>query len=76
MNGFLDFVADPKVHDTALVSMAVTSILLALPKPGTKWSWGLLYEVPYNALVGFWSMRTGQKPPDPIMPETPATTKK
>jgi hypothetical protein len=61
--------------NTVLGSMAVTALLSALPKPGTPWSWGLLYKVPYDAITGFWSLKTGSKVPDPQMPVTPAQPK-
>ena len=49
---------------TVLGSMAVTAVLGALPKPGVPWSWGLVYKVFYDALTGFWSLKTGNKIPD------------
>jgi hypothetical protein len=49
---------------TVLGSMAVTAVLGALPKPGAQWSWGLVYKVFYDALTGFWSLKTGAKIPD------------
>ena len=61
--------------NTVIGSMAVTAILGALPKKGTKWSWNLLYDVPYDALTGFWSLKTGSKVPDPLQPVAPAETK-
>ena len=60
---------------TVLGSMAITAILSALPKKGTKWTWSLLYDVPYDALTGFWSLKTGSKVPDPIPAVAPPTTK-
>lgn len=60
---------------TVLGSMAVTALLSALPKKGTKWSWNLLYDVPYDFLTGFWSLKTGSKIPDPSQPVAPAQSK-
>lgn len=73
MSGFINFIADPKVHDTALMSMAVSALLNALPKKAQDWHWTSIYDVPYNAVMGFWSLKTGQKPvSDPILPVAPA----
>ena len=65
MTGFLEFVADSKVHDTVLVTMVISSFLAALPKPGHGgFSWADLYKFIYDWMVGFWSMKTGQPLPD------------
>jgi hypothetical protein len=61
--------------NTVLGSMAVTALLGALPKPGTPWSRGLAYKFVYDALTGFWSLKTGSKVPDPTSPVIPAQTK-
>lgn len=61
MNSFIDLVADPKVHDTVLLTMVITSFISAIRriKVVTKW-WHLLWNFGYDWLVGFWSMKTGQ----------------
>ena len=61
--------------NTVLGSMAVTAILGALPKPGTTLSPGLIYKFFYDSLTGFWSLKTGSKVADPIVPVAPAQTK-
>jgi hypothetical protein len=66
---------DPGVLNTVIGSMAVTAVLTALPKPGTKWSWSLVYKFIYDTLTGFRSLKTGAKI-DPTQPvTTPAQTK-
>lgn len=75
MTGVVQFISDPKVHDTALVIMGVSSFMNALPKPGTvkKFSWGLVYALLYEWAVGFWSMKTGHTVPEnPTLPDEPA----
>ena len=77
MSGLVNFVSDPKVHDSVLLTMAVTAILSALPKKFQDWHISSLYDVPYQAVMTFWSLKTGAKqpdPPNPILPETPAKT--
>lgn len=73
MNGFLGFVSDPHVHDTVLVTMVVSSFILALPHPSADpntW-WKVLYKFGYDWLTGFWSMKTGgQLASNPIPPVT------
>ena len=61
--------------NTVIGSMAVTAVLGALPKPGTPGSWSLVYKFFYDALTGFWSLKTGSKVPDPLQPVAPAETK-
>jgi hypothetical protein len=62
--------------------MAITALLAALPKPGTISiknavdAIALAYKFLYDWATGFWSMKTGQKPVDPIKPETPDPNKK
>ena len=74
MDGFVSFVGDPKVHDTVLVTMVISSFLAAIRrfKIVTKW-WQLLWNFFYDWATGFWSMKTGQvHVVDPTKPETPA----
>lgn len=61
MNGFTSFLSDPKVHDTVLWTMIITSFLAAIRriKIVTKW-WQVLWNFLYDWAVGFWSMKTGQ----------------
>lgn len=82
MTGILEFIGDPTVQRTALVTMGITALLAALPKPGTIViknvvdAVALLYKFLYDWATGFWSMKTGQKPTDPIPPVAPDPTKK
>lgn len=80
MNGATNFLFDPKVHDTVLVTMIITSLLAAVRRfktvdnspiaPGF-WAWmKLLWNFAYDWAVGFWSMKTGQ----PIHPLEVHTT--
>ena len=64
------FFADYHVQATVLGSMAITAIVLALPRPPVIWSWGLLYKFFYDTVTGFWSLKTGQ--PTPTTPVEPA----
>ena len=75
MSGFIQFLADPTVHKSVLGSMAITAIILALPKPGVTWSWGLLYKFFYDSVTGFWSLKSGHPAPDPTPPVPPAPNK-
>lgn len=67
---FYDFAADPKVHDTVLWTMVITSFLAAIRrfkddtiKAQTRaWIRALMlfWNFLYDWAIGFWSMRTGQ----------------
>ena len=65
VNGFVNFVSNPQVHDTVLYTMVVTSFIAALPKWGSVTirtkidAIGVFYRFFYDWLVGFWSMKTG-----------------
>lgn len=63
MNSVFNFLADPKVHDSMLLSMIVTSFIGAIRRYGqaTKW-WQIGWNFFYDWLVGFWSLRQGQSP--------------
>ncbi len=67
MTGILEFIGDPTVQRTALVTMAITALLAALPKPGTISIKNavdfiaLVYKFCYDWATGFWSMKTGLK---------------
>lgn len=77
MNGFLNFIADSKVHDSLLGTMIVTSFLAAVRRfktidntpiaPGFWAALKLLWNFIYDWLTGFWSMKTGHSvtPSDP-----------
>ena len=73
----LGFIANPTVQSTALITMAITALLAALPKPGTISIKNfvdfiaMLYKFFYDWATGFWSMKTGQKPTDPTPPVAP-----
>ena len=56
--------------NTVLGSMAISAVLVALPKPGTPLSWGVLYKFFYDATTGFWSLKTGKTgdPPSSAVP--------
>ena len=71
MTEISSFLADAHVQATVLGSMAISAIILALPKPPVTWSWGLVYKFFYDAVTGFWSLKTGQ-PSAPTMPVDPA----
>ena len=68
MTGVLEFIGNPTVQSTALITMAITALLAALPKPGTISIknfvdlLALIYKFGYDWATGFWSMKTGQKP--------------
>ena len=68
MTGVIEFLGNPTVQSTALLTMAVTALLAALPKPGTISvknvvdAVALVYKFLYDWATGFWSMKTGQKP--------------
>jgi Co/Zn/Cd efflux system component len=68
MTGILEFIGNPTVQSTALLTMAITALLAALPKPGTinikniKDFLAISYKFVYDWSTGFWSMKTGQKP--------------
>lgn len=63
--------------NTVLGTMAITAIILALPKPGSPLTWGSVYKFFYDAVTGFWSLKTGSKPADPTVPvANPAPTQK
>lgn len=57
----LDFVLDPKVQNTVLITMVITSFLAALPKrfAVADNAWKVAYNFFYDWLTGFWSMKTG-----------------
>lgn len=61
MNGFVDFAFDPKVHDTVLMTMVITSFLAAIRriKNPVAW-WHIGWNFFYDWVTGFWSMKTGQ----------------
>jgi len=61
---------DSNILDTVLGSMAISSILVALPKPGTPLTWEALYKFFYDTVTGFWSLKTGKSgdPPSPVVP--------
>lgn len=70
MNGFGDFLLDPKVHDTALLTMLVSSLLAALRRfkvidntpiaPGLWAKIKLFWNFIFDWMTGFWSMKQGQ----------------
>ena len=68
MTGVLEFLSNPAVQSTALITMAITAMLTALPKPGTisikniKDFLAITYKFGYDWATGFWSMKIGQKP--------------
>ncbi len=83
MTGIIQFLGNPTVQSTALLTMAITALLAALPKPGTISiknavdALAIVYKFVYDWATGFWSMKTGQKPTDPIPPvANPDPTKK
>jgi len=61
MNSVIDFASDPKVHDTVLMTMIVSSFLNAIKKfkVVTKW-YHVLWNFFFDWSTGFWSMKTGQ----------------
>ena len=67
MTGIIEFLGNPVVQSTALMTMAVSAFLVALPKPGTISIKStvdfiaLMYKFFYDWATGFWSMKTGQK---------------
>lgn len=69
MTGILEFIGNPTVQSTALLTMAITALLAALPKPGTisiknfTDFVAVLYKFAYDWTTGFWSMKTGVIPP-------------
>ena len=68
MTSVMAFLSNPTVQSTALLTMGITALLAAAPKPGTisiKSATdvvALLYKFLYDWATGFWSMKTGQKP--------------
>ncbi len=76
MNSFTQFAGDPKVHDTVLVTMIITSLLQAVRRfakidntpiaPGIWAFIKLVWNFVYDWTVGFWSMKTGQPPVHPL----------
>ena len=64
MTGILEFIGNPTVQSTALITMAITALLAALPKPGTISIKNtvdfvaLVYKFIYYWATGFWSMKT------------------
>ncbi len=74
MTGIIQFLGNPTVQSTALLTMAITALLAALPKPGTISiksavdAIAIVYKFVYDWATGFWSMKTGQKPTDPTPP--------
>ena len=84
MSVLTSFVSDPRVHDTVLVSMVITSFLAAIRRFKTVTNFGqLLWNFFYDWATGFWSLKTGHplpptidpgktQDPNPISPETPA----
>lgn len=70
MNGAMNFLFDPKVHDTVLVTMVITSLLAAIRRfktidntPIAPGAWAflkLVWNFAYDWALGFWSMKTGQ----------------
>ena len=76
MNGFTQFAGDPKVHDTVLITMIITSLLQAVRRfakidntpiaPGMWAFLKLMWNFAYDWTVGFWSMKTGQPPIHPL----------
>ena len=87
MSVLTSFVSDPRVHDTVLVSMVITSFLAAIRRFKTVTNFGqLLWNFFYDWATGFWSLKTGHplspaidlgktQDPNPISPETPAQPK-
>lgn len=74
MNGFFDFAADSKVHDTVLVTMVISSFLAAIRRfkdetikavGGWKRAAMIFWNFLYDWATGFWSMKQGQ-PVHPI----------
>ena len=88
MNALTNLVANSNVLDTLIVTMLITSLLAALPKPGTitiKNIWdalGLAYRVMYDWATGFWTLKTGHpielhtetSEPTPSGPKTSEST--
>ena len=81
MSVLTSFVSDPRVHDTVLVSMVISSFLAAIRRFKTVTNLGqLLWNFFYDWATGFWSLKTGhpiapaenhsqvQVNPDPIPP--------
>jgi hypothetical protein len=70
MNGFVSFLGDPKVHDTALLTMLITAALAPLRKfktvdntpiaPGFWSKCKLTWNYFVDFMTGFWSMKQGQ----------------
>jgi len=70
MSGFVNFLGDPKVHDTALLTMMVSSLLAALRRfkvidntpiaPGFWAKIKLFWNFIFDWMTGFWSMKQGQ----------------
>ena len=67
MNGLVNLLSQPVAQQTVLVTMVVSAFIVALPKPGTPPTWGLLYKFFYDWVAGFWSLKTGTKPDIPPM---------
>ena len=69
MSGFVNFLGDPKVHDTALLTMVISSLLAAIRRfktidntpiaPGWWAKTKLLWNFFYDWMTGFWSMKQG-----------------
>ena len=69
MSGFTEFLGDPKVHDTALLTMVISSLLAAIRRfktidntpiaPGWWAKTKLLWNFFYDWMTGFWSMKQG-----------------
>lgn len=70
MNGFMNFLGDPRVHDTALLTMVISSLLAAIRRfktidntpiaPGWWAKTKLIWNFFYDWMTGFWSMKQGQ----------------
>lgn len=87
MNVLTSFVSDPRVHDTVLASMVITSFLAAIRRFKTVSNFGqLLWNFFYDWATGFWSLKTGHpltpsvepgktQDQNPTLPGTPAPPK-
>jgi hypothetical protein len=67
MNAFTNFIGDPTVLRTVTGSMLITAFCAALPKPGSTLTWGSIYKLFYDWLLGFWSLKTGHQADKPLM---------
>jgi len=82
MSSAVDFALDPRVHDTVLVTMVISSFLASIRRfkdetiKAQKNNWikaGMVFwNFLYDWAVGFWSMKQGQ-PVHPISTQSTET---